>query len=158
MSIFEYSRSPWTARMLSVLRMVTGLMFLTAGTTKLFGFPPSPAPMHPISLTSQLGLAGMLETVGGTCILLGLFTRAVAFVLAGEMATAYFQAHLPNSFFPTVNGGVPAVLYCFIYLYMTFAGAGPWSIDAVIARSRHRESLPVPREFEHKPERIRRTA
>ena len=158
MSVFEYSRSPWTARMLSVLRIVTGLMFLTAGTTKLFGFPPSPTPMPPIHLMSQLGLAGMLETIGGTCILLGLFTRAVAFVLAGEMATAYFQVHLPISFFPTTSGAVPAVLYCFIYLYMTLAGGGPWSIDSMIARSRQTEQSPVQREFERKPERIRRTA
>ena len=158
MSIFEYSRSPWTARMLSVLRIVTGLMFLTAGTTKLFGFPPSPTPVPPIHPMSQLGLAGMLETIGGTCILLGLFTRAVAFVLAGEMATAYFQVHLPKSFFPTTSGAVPAVLYCFIYLYMTFAGAGPWSIDSMVARSRRRAQSPMPRVHEHEPERIRRTA
>jgi putative oxidoreductase len=92
------------------------------------------------------------------CILLGLFTRPVAFVLAGEMATAYFQVHLPKSFFPTTSGGVPAVLYCFIYLYMTFAGAGPWSIDSMIARSRRREPSPMPRVHKHKPERIRRTA
>src|SRR5436190_463254 len=158
MSIFEYSRSPWTARMLSVLRIVTGLMFLTAGTTKLFGFPPSPNPLPPVHLMSQFGLAGILETIGGTCILLGLLTRPVAFVLAGEMATAYFQAHLPKSFFPTANGGVAAVLYCFIYLYMTFAGAGPWSIDSIIARSRRHEPSPVQRAHWEKPERIRRTA
>jgi putative oxidoreductase len=114
--------------------------------------------MPAIHLTSQLGLAGILETVGGTCILLGLFTRAVAFVLAGEMATAYFQVHLPISFFPTTSGAVPAVLYCFIYLYMTFAGAGPWSIDSMIARSRRREPSPMQPAYEHKPERIRRTA
>ena len=158
MSIFEYSRSPWTARMLSVLRIVTGLMFLTAGTTKLFGFPPSPTPMPPVHLMSQFGLAGMLETIGGTCILLGLFTRPVAFMLAGEMATAYFQVHLPKSFFPTTSGGVPAVLYCFVYLYLTFAGAGPWSIDSMIARSRRPKPAPMPQVHEHKPERIRRTA
>jgi putative oxidoreductase len=144
--------------MLSVLRIVTGLMFLTAGTTKLFGFPPSPTPLPPLHVMSQFGLAGILETIGGTCILLGLFTRPVAFVLAGEMATAYFQVHLPISFFPTTGGGVPAVLYCFIYLYMTFAGAGPWSLDSMIARSRRDEQLPVERAHEPKPARIRRTA
>lgn len=144
--------------MLSGLRIVTGLMFLTAGTTKLFGFPPSAVPMPPIDLTSQLGLAGILETFGGLCIVFGLFTRAVAFVLAGEMATAYFQSHLPKSFFPTVNGGVSAVLYCFIYLYLVFAGAGPWSIDAIIARPKHKEPLPTPRTIEREPERLRRTA
>jgi len=133
-------------------------MFLTAGTTKLFGFPPSPSPMPTVQLASQMGLAGMLETIGGTCILLGLLTRPVAFLLAGEMATAYFQVHLPKSFFPTVNGGVSAVLYCFIYLYITLAGAGPWSIDALIARSRHETHVFPRREAETRPERVRRTA
>jgi putative oxidoreductase len=142
--------------MLSVLRIVAGLVFITEGTTKIFGFPPSPVPLPPIALTSQLGLAGLLEIVGGTCIVLGLFTRAVAFVLAGEMASAYFQAHLPKSFFPTTSGGVPAVLFCFIYLYLVFAGAGPWSIDAMIARTTRREP---PQEFDRRqPERIRLTA
>jgi putative oxidoreductase len=142
--------------MLSVLRIVAGLVFITEGTTKIFGFPPSPVPLPPIALTSQLGLAGLLEIVGGTCIVLGLFTRAVAFVLAGEMASAYFQAHLPKSFFPTTSGGVPAVLFCFIYLYLVFAGAGPWSIDAMIARTTGREP---PQEFDRRqPERIRLTA
>ena len=159
MSVLEYSRSPWTARALSVLRIVTGLMFLTAGTTKLFGFPAGATATHAVDLTSQMGLAGMLETVGGTCIVLGLLTRPVAFVLAGEMATAYFQVHLPKSFFPTVSGGVSAVLYCFIYLYFVFAGAGPWSIDALIARSRREKNVPfAKRELEQHPERVRRTA
>ena len=158
MSVLEYSRSPWTARALSVLRIVTGLMFVTAGTTKLFAFPPSPMPMPPMHLLSQMGLAGMLETIGGTCMVLGLLTRPAAFVLAGEMATAYFQVHLPKSFFPTVNGGVAAVLYCFIFLYITFAGAGPWSIDALIARSRRGKQAPSRYELEPRPERIRRTA
>jgi len=93
-----------------------------------------------------------------THVWLRLFTRPVAFVLAGEMATAYFQVHLPISFFPTTSGAVPAVLYCFIYLYMTFAGAGPWSIDSMIVRSRREEPLPVQRVQEPKPERSRRTA
>lgn len=136
MSIFEPSPSPWTARMLSILRIVAGLMFVSAGTMKLFGFPPPPAPgmMPPIPLLSQMGIGGMIELVGGTAIVLGLFTRPVAFVLAGEMAVAYFQFHFPQAFFPTTNNGVPAVLYCFLYLYLIFAGAGAWSIDAVLAR------------------------
>jgi putative oxidoreductase len=137
MSILEPSPSPWTGRMLSVLRIVAGLIFITAGTTILFGYPPSPAPMPPITLTSQFGIGGLLEVIGGLAVMLGLFTRPVAFVLAGEMAVAYFQFHLPQSFFPTVNMGVAAVLYCFLFLYFTFAGAGPWSIDALIARSKH---------------------
>ena len=147
MSIFEPSRSPWTGRMLSILRIVAGLGFVSFGTMKLFGYPPPPpmpTPMPPIPLFSQMGIGGMLETVGGLAILLGLFTRPVAFVLAGEMAVAYFQFHLPQVFFPVTNNGVPAVLYCFIYLYFVFAGAGPWSIDAVLARSRLREREMAP--------------
>jgi putative oxidoreductase len=85
---------------------------------------------------SQMGLAGTLEVCGGLLILIGLFVRPVSFVLAGEMAVAYFQGHFPHSFFPSVNMGTPAILFCFIYLYFVFAGAGPWSVDAMIARSR----------------------
>ena len=136
MSIFEASRSPWTGRMLSLLRIVAGTVFVTFGTMKLFGFPPLPQGMPPIPLMSQMGLAGVLETVGGLLLLLGLFTRPVSFVLAGEMAVAYFQGHYPQSFWPTSNMGTPAILYCFIYLYFVFAGAGPWSADAMIARSK----------------------
>jgi putative oxidoreductase len=88
--------------------------------------------MGPIDLTSQLGVAGMLEAVGGLAIVFGLLTRPVAFVLSGEMAVAYFQAHFPRSPFPTVNNGVPALLYCFLFLYFAFAGAGAWSVDALI--------------------------
>jgi len=121
--------------MLGVLRIVAGLVYMTAGTTILFSFPPPPAGMPPLVLLSQMGIGGMLEMVGGLCIALGLFTRPVAFVLAGEMAVAYFQFHFPQSFFPTVNMGVPAVLFCFIYLYLMVAGAGAWSIDALLSRS-----------------------
>ncbi|MBX6332243.1 MAG: DoxX family protein [Gemmatimonadaceae bacterium] len=136
MSIYEASPSPWPGRMLGVLRIVAGLVFISAGTMKLFGFPPSPMPnMPPIPVLSQLWIGGVLETVGGTAIVLGLFTRPVAFVLAGEMAVAYFQFHFPLSIFPTTNNGVPAVLYAFLFLYFTVAGAGPWSIDALLARS-----------------------
>ena len=85
---------------------------------------------------SQLWIAGVLETFGGTAILLGLFTRPVAFVLSGEMAVAYFQSHFPQSVYPTTNKGIPAILYCFLFLYLVFAGAGAWSLDAVIARSK----------------------
>jgi putative oxidoreductase len=136
MSIFEPARSPWTDRMLSILRIVAGAVFMTAGTMKVFNYPPMPPGMPPISLMSQIGVAGLLETVGGLLIVIGLFVRPVSFVLAGEMAVAYFQGHFPQSFFPTVNNGVPAVLYCFIFLYFVFAGGGAWSVDAAIARSR----------------------
>ena len=144
MSIFEPSPSPWTGRMLSILRIVTALMFVTAGSTKLFGYPPPPMPMPPIPVMSQMWIGGVLEMVGGTCLIFGLFTRPVSFVLAGEMAVAYFQFHVPQSFFPTTSNGVPAALYCFIFLYLTFAGGGPWSVDAVLARSRQGTVRPVP--------------
>jgi putative oxidoreductase len=138
MSIFEPARSPWTSRMLSILRIVAALVFITAGTMKLFGFPPPPPGTPDFPLTSQMGIGGLLETIGGLLLVIGLFTRPVAFILAGEMAVAYFQFHFPQSFFPTVNNGVPAVLYCFIFLYFVFAGGGEWSVDAAIARSRRR--------------------
>ncbi len=134
MSIFE--PSPWRDRMLAVLRIVAGAVFVTAGTAILFNYPPSPQPMPPLRLFSQFWIGAVLEVVGGLLVILGLFTRPVAFVLAGEMAVAYFQFHHPRSFFPTVNEGIPAVLYCFLYLYLWAAGAGAWSLDSMIARSR----------------------
>ena len=136
MSIFEPARPPWPGRMLSVLRIIAGLVFITFGTMKLFNYPPLPQGMPPFALVSQMGLAGVLETFGGLLILIGLFTRPVSFVLAGEMAVAYFQGHYPQSFWPTTNMGTPAILYCFIFLYFAFAGAGTWSVDAMIARSK----------------------
>ena len=136
MSIFEPAPPPWPSRMLSVLRIVAGVVFVTFGTMKLFGVPPLPPGMPPIGLLTQTGIGGMLETFGGPLIVLGLFTRPVAFVLSGEMAVAYFQFHFPQSFFPTTNMGTPAILYCFLFLYFVFAGAGVWSIDAMIARRR----------------------
>ena len=138
MSIFEPARSPWTDRMLSILRIVSGAVFMTAGTMKVFGFPPGPQGMPPFDPLTQFGIGGLLEVIGGLLLLVGLFVRPVSFILAGEMAVAYFQFHHPQSFFPTVNNGVPAVLHCFIFLYFVFAGAGAWSVDAAIARSRAR--------------------
>ncbi|HVV51060.1 MAG TPA: DoxX family protein [Polyangia bacterium] len=114
----------------SLLRIVAALMFMTAGTTKLFGYP-MPFPGGHLRLTSQIGVAAILETVGGALLLLGLCTRPVAFVLAGEMAVAYFQVHAPRGFWPVANGGLSAVLYCFIWLYISAAGPGPWSVDAL---------------------------
>jgi putative oxidoreductase len=126
----------WTPRMLSVLRIVTGLLFLEHGTGKLLGLPPSDhaAP----TLFSLIGVQGALELVGGLLILIGLFTRPVAFVLAGDMAVAYFMAHAPKSFFPTLNGGQLAILFCFVFLYLAVAGGGEWSADELVARSRTR--------------------
>lgn len=118
----------WSSRMLSVLRIITGLLFLEHGTQKLLGFPPPPNPGP--ALFSLLGLQGVLELVGGFLILIGLFTRPVAFILAGDMAVAYFMAHAPRGFFPMLNGGQLAILYCFVFLYLFVAGGGVWSVDA----------------------------
>ena len=122
----------WAPQLRSVLRMVAAFMFILAGTSKLFAFPVGMPPNGGTApLMSQIGLAGILEVFGGGLLLIGLFTRPVAFLLAGEMAVAYFQVHFPQNFWPTVNGGVAAVLYCFIWLYFSAAGAGPWSVDAM---------------------------
>jgi putative oxidoreductase len=119
----------------SVLRIVAAFMFLLAGTSKLFAFPVGMPPNNSTAqLMTQVGIGGLLELVGGSLMLVGLFTRPVAFVLAGEMAVAYFQFHFPQGFWPTVNGGVPAVLYCFTWLFFSAAGPGPWSIDAIRGR------------------------
>jgi len=121
----------WAPYLLSVLRIVAALMFIQFGTMKLFAFPVGmPPDGGTAKLMSQVGLAGILETFGGVLILLGLFTRPVAFVLSGQMAVAYFQGHFPQSFWTVVNMGTPAVLYCFLFLYFSAAGAGPWSLDA----------------------------
>jgi putative oxidoreductase len=136
MSLFDPSPSPWSARMLSVLRIVTGFMFTLHGTMKLFDFPHRDVPRAPLDLASAVGIAGALETFGGIAIMLGLLTRPVAFLLAGQMAIAYFWKHSPKSLYPTLNGGELAALYCFVFLYLTFAGGGPWSIDAMITRRR----------------------
>ena len=141
-SIFDPTPHYWASRMLSIFRIVAGLMFLTVGTMKMFGFPAGPMPMPPHTLFSQLGIASILEVFGGVAIILGFLTRPVAFLLSGEMAVAYFQSHLPKSFWPTVNNGQPAVLYCFFFLYLVFAGAGIWSVDAAIERSRGGNHVP----------------
>ena len=121
----------WTPELTSVLRIVSAFVFTTAGTTKLFAFPAGVPPNGgTVPLASQAGIGGVLEVVGGLLLLVGLFTRPVAFVLAGEMAVAYFQFHFPRSFWPTINEGVPAVLYCFVWLFFSAAGPGPWSLDA----------------------------
>src|SRR4051794_39316543 len=130
MSIFEPSRSVWTQRMLSVLRIVAGLVFFMAGTQKLVGYPTFSAvgPNMGMPPMWELHLAAYLELFLGGAFLLGFLTRAVSFILAGEMAVAYFQFSFPLAFWPNTNWGVPAVLHCFIFLYFVFAGAGPWSV------------------------------
>jgi putative oxidoreductase len=122
----------WRPRLLSVLRIMTALLFLQHGLMKLFGFPPSD--FQP-PLLSLFGLAGVLEVVGGLLLLVGLFTRPVAFILSGEMAVAYFMAHAPQGFFPIKNGGEVAILFCFVFLYLVFSGPGAWSIDAARRRT-----------------------
>ena len=126
----------WAARapeLRSLLRIAAAFMFMLAGTSKLLGFPTGPKGGH-IALLSQIGIGAVLETFGGALLLLGLFTRPVAFLLAGEMAVAYFQFHAPKAFWPVVNGGVSAALYCFVWLYFSAAGPGPWSLDAKLRR------------------------
>jgi putative oxidoreductase len=112
-----------------VLRIVAALSFMTHGTQKLFAAPVA-EPRDPVSLVSLMGLAGLLETFGGALLLLGLFTRPVAFLLSGEMAAAYFIAHAPRGFWPVLTGGEVPMLFCFIWLYLAAAGPGPWSVDA----------------------------
>ena len=116
-------------QVLSLLRIVTGLMFMQHGAQKIFGFR-APA-RGPFELMSQMGIGGVLELVGGALIVLGLFTRPVAFILSGMMAVAYFQFHASSSLYPLVNQGELAALYCWVFLYIAFAGGGAWSVDAL---------------------------
>ncbi len=121
----------WAPHMQGVLRIVAAFMFILSGTMKLFAFPDGvPPDGGTVPWVSQMGIGAILEVFGGGLILLGLFTRPVAFILSGEMAVAYFQFHFPQDFWPTMNGGIPAVLYCFVWLYFSAAGAGAWSLDA----------------------------
>jgi putative oxidoreductase len=129
--------STWAPQLQSALRIVAALIYMLAGTVILFAFPVGIPPQGGTApLTSQLGLGGALELIGGSLMLLGVFTRPAAFLLSGEMAVAYFQFHAPQGFWPNVNGGIPAVLYCFLWLYFSAAGPGPWSLDALIRRKR----------------------
>ncbi len=123
----------WAPRVLAVLRIVIALLFIEHGTQKLFSFPVPPPFANPLAFT-LLWYAAVLETVGGTLMLLGLATRPVAFILAGEMAVAYFMAHAPRGFYPAVNGGEAAILYSFVFLYFAAAGPGAWSLDRILKR------------------------
>src|SRR5262249_1724541 len=113
---------------------VAAFMFMLAGTTKTLAFPSGMPGGATAPLFSQIGIGGVLEVVGGGLLLVGLFTRPAAVILSGGVAVAYFQFHGPKSFWPSINGGVAAALYCFVWLYFSAAGAGPWSLDAVRAR------------------------
>jgi len=121
--------SNWGPQLRSVLRIVAALIFVQAGTMKLFGFPVVMPAGATAPFLSQTWIGGFLEAVGGGLLVLGLFTRPVAFVLSGMMAVAYFQFHFPSGFWPVVNGGTAAAVYCFVWLYFSAAGAGPWSLD-----------------------------
>jgi putative oxidoreductase len=123
----------WSPRLLSVLRIMSGLLLLQHGTAKYLNFPFMER-MANASPTSLSGIAGILELVGGVLLILGLFTRPTAFILSGMCAVAYFVAHATRGFFPLLNGGELAALYCFVFLYLAAAGPGPWSVDA--ARNR----------------------
>jgi putative oxidoreductase len=130
------SRAPY---LLSILRIVAAFLFMQFGTAKLFGFP---APIMPGGGTAPFGslawVAGFLESFGGAFLLVGWFTRSAAFLLSGEMAFAYFIGHAPQGFWPVLNQGHPAVLFCFTFLYLSAAGGGPWSLDAIREKSRTR--------------------
>jgi putative oxidoreductase len=125
--------SAWTPRILSVLRIVAAYLILLHGTSKLLGLPPNPM-FDNLSITSLMGIAGIIELVFGTLLFIGLFSRFSAFILSGFTAAAYFIGHVAakgNFLFPFMNGGEAAVLYCFAFLFLIFAGPGPWSLDAM---------------------------
>ncbi|WP_428032339.1 DoxX family protein [Ancylobacter sp.] len=119
----------YTPYVLSLLRIASALLLLQHGTTKVLGFPATQ--MSGVSLTSPPGIAGIIELVGGALLLIGLFSRPTAFILSGMTAVAYFMVHAPQNFFPLVNGGELAALYCFVFFFLTFAGPGPLSVDAM---------------------------
>jgi putative oxidoreductase len=125
-------RNEWEPRVLSIVRIMVGLLFIEHGMSKLLGFPPGPSP----SMFALAWFAGVIELVGGALVVLGLFTRIAAFIMSGEMAIGYFLSHAPRGFFPMLNGGDAAVLYCFIFLYFAVAGGGVWSLDRLIRDTR----------------------
>ena len=123
----------WAPRVRSILRIMTGLLILEHGTSKLLGFPPSE--MTGLSLATLAGAAGIFELIGGALMVVGLFTRQAAFILSGMCAVAYWSTHAPKGFFPFINAGELAALYCFVFLYFAFVGPGPWSVDALRGKS-----------------------
>jgi putative oxidoreductase len=130
-------KKEWAPQLLSVLRIVVAFLYFQVGSAKWFAFPAAIMPGGGVApLGSLAWFAGVIEVVGGTLFLLGLFTRPVAFILSGEMAFAYFIGHAGHGFWPVLNQGAPAVFYCFTFLYYSAAGAGPWSLDALLARRR----------------------
>jgi putative oxidoreductase len=132
---YESLHSTWAPRILSVLRIVAALLFMQHGAQKLFGYPPPQQPI-PSPLPALMLVAGILEFFGGLLLLLGIFTRPVAFLLSGMMAVAYFMVHAPQGFYPVLNGGELAALYSFLFLYLSCAGGGAWSVDNMITHRR----------------------
>lgn len=127
-----YLETVWAPRVLSIVRVVSALIFMAHGTQKLLNFPPRANNAAAPDILSMYGIAGSLEIVGGALLLVGLFTRPVAFVLSGLMACAYWIGHAPRSLYPVLNGGDASILYCFLFLYFVFAGGGAWSLDKAI--------------------------
>jgi putative oxidoreductase len=125
----------WSPRFLSVYRLVAGLLFMEHGMAKLLHFPHQSNFDH-LELFSRLGAAGAIELVGGALVAVGLYTRIAAFIMSGELAFAYFLSHAPRGFFPLLNGGDAAILYCFLFFYLFLAGGGPWSLDRLIRGAR----------------------
>ena len=125
--------APRALYILSVLRVFTGLELLQHGTGKILGFPAVPSFAN-VQIGSLSGMGGLIELIGGILFTIGLFTRPVAFILSGFTAAAYFMAHASKGFYPVLNGGELAALYCFVFLFFTFAGGGPWSVDALMKR------------------------
>ncbi len=120
----------WSGHLHAALRVVTGLLFMQHGTAKLLGFPAVDMFKDGVPLASLFGIGGLLEIIGGLLIVIGLFTRVTAFVLAGMMAVAYFMFHAPGGLYPIINMGELAIMFCFVFLYLAAAGAGPFSVDA----------------------------
>ncbi len=134
----------WGPQIQAILRIVAALTFILAGTVKLFAFPVGVPPAGgTVSFPTEAWFAGVLEVFGGAMLLMGMYTRPVAFILSGEMAVAYFQYHAFRSFWPVVNGGLPAMLYCFLWFYFSAAGAGAWSVDALRLKKQVRD-VPQP--------------
>jgi putative oxidoreductase len=126
----------FSPQLLSALRIMSGLLFMAHGTAKLLGFPATEMFAQAPEMGSFMWIAGVIELVGGALIAIGLFTRPAAFVCSGQMAFAYFIGHAPQATFPVQNGGDAAILFCFAFLYIAAAGAGPWSIDSIISKKR----------------------
>lgn len=149
--IDETQRPGWPGAIHSLLRVITGALFIQHGVQKLFGLLVSVNQTWngPPPVFSQFWFAGVLEVFGGILIVLGLFTRPVAFLLSGEMAVAYFQAHFPRNFWPVLNGGENVVLFCFVFFYLFVTGAGPYSLDTLLRSRRHPRALTASRHLSH---------